>query len=73
MNQLLLAGFGALIAAAAITLTSADLSASPRTGGTFLPLYVWSLKKGQSFGTDTCTHPTTLTDLLMPCDTGGQP
>jgi hypothetical protein len=75
-RQLLLAGFGALIAAATIVLTSHSApqpESPPDTGGNFFSWYVWSLKEGEPFPPDTCTNPHTVADVLLaPCDTGGR-
>jgi hypothetical protein len=75
-RNLLLAGAGALIAAATILATApqpAPPAPTADTGVPFLPWYIYSLKEGRPFPPDTCTHPTTLADLLAPCDNGGRP
>jgi hypothetical protein len=78
-KQLLLAGVGAALTAAVMTLLVIETTVSTVAthavdhGVPFLPFYVESLKHGQ-LPPDTCTHPPTLADLLLaPCDTGGRP
>jgi hypothetical protein len=80
MKQLLLAGVGAALTAAVMTLLAIETTVSTVAthaadhGVPFLPFYVESLKEGKPFPPDTCTHPPTLADLLLaPCDTGGRP
>jgi hypothetical protein len=79
-KQLLLAGVGALLTAAAMTLLAVESAVSTVAthaadhGVDFLPWYVASLKEGKPFPPDNACHPRTLADLLLtPCDTGGRP